>query len=614
MIPGIVAQTAPGTAAPVGDGVVVLLMGFNGPNGSQDLRDEGKLNLPVTPLGNVSLSNLQSKFGGTSAYFDGTNDGISFPFNEGFEFGTDEFLIDGWFYTTATGTHTIVANRISGDAGDVSWAVTQISSTGNRLEFLWATGPSTSLYITSTDTFTLNAWHYFAIGRGTDGDIRMFLDGVFQGSLSSPAAVWTAQRFPVFLGILGDLTSDFSGYMDEIRIVKGDGVYQDDSDFTPPGAAFARPTQDSIVPDPDPDFDNVLLLLGFDNTSDIYLVRDGSSYDRKIAYRYNPGSYVTTTQRGLANRGTGFFSNSSGIYYEDSADWALGTDEFTVEFWVLDDFYNAFQHIIGQRNADSASNTAWVLTTLTGDGGVEFIGSNGSTLSQFASGTKTLHRNAWNHVALTRDASGVFRMFINGVMWVKDTTHPTLAIQNLASPLTIGTKTDHTNPTTAYLDEIRITRGVCRYDTDASFYPDLKPFSRDATAPPVVTLDPEITSRSGFFAVGDILDLDIGVANGFDPAIQWRRDGVNLGGATGTSYTLQALDEDAYIDATVKWWNYQGMTTATAASVGPVAAGPVYDSGALAPAGDMQDGGDRLIPDGDMQDGGDVLLWKERTT
>jgi hypothetical protein len=613
MIPGIVAQAAPGSAAPAGPGVTVLLVGFGGTVGSQDIKEEGALNLPITPIGNVSISDTQSKFGGTSGYFDGVDDALSFPFNEGFEFGTGEFLIDGWFYSTASGARSIIAQRTSGAAASNTWSVSQISSSGNRLEFAFYTASATGVTIVSSGTFTLNAWHHFAVARGADGFIRMFIDGVFQGSVEEAGQAWTTKRFPVFIGNVGDLGVDFTGYLDEIRIVKGDAIYQTDSNFTPPATANARPTQASLVPDADANYADVLLLLGFDDAEQ-YTVRDTGPDNRTMAFRFNPGSYSVPTPKGIGRRRSEFFSAGSFLAWDDNADWAFGTDQFTVEGWVRDSSYNAFQHIIGQRAADSAANTAWVLTTLTSDGGLELIASNGSTVSQFGSGTQTLHLNAWNHFALTRDASGVFRIFVNGIMCAKDTTKTTLAIQNLAARMTIGAKADGSNPLTGYLDEIRVTRGFCRYATDDSFWPSLKPFSRGESGPPVFTVDPSISSVSGFYAVGDVLVLDIGTADGYDPVIQWRRDGVNLGGATSTTYTLQALDEGAEIDATVTRWNYSGTTTATADAVGPVAGDPVYATGALAPHGDMQDGTDRLIPSGDMQTGGDVLLWKERTT
>jgi hypothetical protein len=68
---------------------------------------------------------------------------------------------------------------------------------------------------------------------------------------------------------------------------------------------------------------------------------------------------------------------------------------------------------------------------------------------------------------------------------------------------------------------------------------------------------------------------------------QWKRDGVNISAATGTTYVLTSDDVDTDITAAVTATNPGGATTATSAAVGPIEAGFVdllVDSANLASA------------------------------
>ena len=58
-----------------------LLMHFNGTNGSTTMTDNSKNNFPATSYNGAAISTAQSKFGGASGFFDGTNDYLSIANN-----------------------------------------------------------------------------------------------------------------------------------------------------------------------------------------------------------------------------------------------------------------------------------------------------------------------------------------------------------------------------------------------------------------------------------------------------------------------------------------------------------------------------------------------------
>ena len=75
-----------------------LLMHFNGTNGSTTMTDNSKNNLTVTSVNGAAISTAQSKFGGSSVLFDGTNDYLTTNTNANLALESANFTIEGWFY------------------------------------------------------------------------------------------------------------------------------------------------------------------------------------------------------------------------------------------------------------------------------------------------------------------------------------------------------------------------------------------------------------------------------------------------------------------------------------------------------------------------------------
>lgn len=86
---------------------------------------------------------------------------------------------------------------------------------------------------------------------------------------------------------------------------------------------------------------------------------------------------------------------------------------------------------------------------------------------------------------------------------------------------------------------------------------------------PMNTVPPAI---SGTLAVGQTLTTTDGTWMGTAPityAYQWKRDGINIGGATNSTYVLTASDPGTAITVTVTATNVAGSTAATSAAVTP---------------------------------------------
>jgi hypothetical protein len=75
---------------------VSLHLKMDGANGSTTFTDSSPNALTVTAVGNAQISTTQSKYNGTSAYFDGTGDYLNLATSTAFGFGTGDYTAECW--------------------------------------------------------------------------------------------------------------------------------------------------------------------------------------------------------------------------------------------------------------------------------------------------------------------------------------------------------------------------------------------------------------------------------------------------------------------------------------------------------------------------------------
>ncbi len=206
-----------------------LLLHCDGINGSTTFTDNSPSPKTVTSNNGTAISTVQSKFGGASAFFDGTNDYLSTP-NTVSNFGTDDFTIECWFYRVSTNS-ILISNATGADNNyfainaDASNAVIQIRDNSSQA---FAYGPST----------TLNVWNHIAVTRNA-GTVRVFVNGV-SGTPVSITKSFTSRSTIIGGFLYTGFEGYFNGYIDEIRITKGVARYT--SNFTPSSVAFPNNT------------------------------------------------------------------------------------------------------------------------------------------------------------------------------------------------------------------------------------------------------------------------------------------------------------------------------------------------------------------------------------
>jgi hypothetical protein len=221
-----------------------LLMHFNGTNGSTTMTDNSKNNATITVAGNAQLSTAQSKFGGSSAYFDGVGDRLTTPSRAEFAISAVDFTIEGWFYPRTLKNGNCILSLGTGgsayyyklDVGDASGQVSLGVNTGT-----W----NVAATYNSSAVISINNWYHVAVVRsGTT--LTFYVNGTSAGTFSS-ANFGSGHGGTLHIGTYfnnhNNDGSDFYGYIDDLRITYGFARYT--SNFTPSTTQFLDSTGDA---------------------------------------------------------------------------------------------------------------------------------------------------------------------------------------------------------------------------------------------------------------------------------------------------------------------------------------------------------------------------------
>lgn len=212
---------------------VKLLLHMDGANGSSAFTDVCGNTVTAT---NAVISTLQSKFGGSSAFFDGSNDRLSIPTSSsGFNFAGNDFTVEFWYYpVSAVASDRIMQTR----DGDVVPGIYICHNNATEILFHVSTTGSSFYGSGVTMSVTQNVWQHIAFVR-SGSNLMAFKDGTQVGSTYTVSGSLYYNSTDTM--IIGGQSSGrtINGYLDEFRITNGAARYT--SNFTPPATAFPNP-------------------------------------------------------------------------------------------------------------------------------------------------------------------------------------------------------------------------------------------------------------------------------------------------------------------------------------------------------------------------------------
>lgn len=207
---------------------VSLLLHMDGDNGGTTFTDSSSNSRTITRNGTAQISTAQSKFGGASAYFNGTTDSLTLA---DISLGTDACTIELWFKSASTVQYAQLIGNESATTG-FTLMVNHDTASGGDIA-LYVSGANKVLHATAAD-WSDDAWHHVALTR--QGTLfTLWIDGVSRAtgnasqSLSSTASMVIGRNNQY-------APRNLVGYIDELRITKG--VVRYSTGFTPATTAF----------------------------------------------------------------------------------------------------------------------------------------------------------------------------------------------------------------------------------------------------------------------------------------------------------------------------------------------------------------------------------------
>lgn len=224
----------------------------------------------------------------------------------------------------------------------------------------------------------------------------------------------------------------------------------------------------------DPHFDKVTLLLPL-------MDNDAANYGRTGGTMTvgSGGSTGFSTAQGKFGFGSYYVDGASGFgtVAPNAAAYGIVSQSFTIELWVYPISHGAFGGFISQAGNSWADGWQFLFNSTSYNPWLTLATSGGSNIGQYASNT-VITDGAWHHLAITRNAANLLNMWVNGVSTFSTTVTNTNVFLSDAynSPLKIGASRESARVQQHYINDVRITQGVCRYT--GSFTPPTERFPR----------------------------------------------------------------------------------------------------------------------------------------
>lgn len=369
---------------------------------------------------------------GGSGYFDG-NDFLTYTYGPELAFGTGDFTVEFWMYTSGT-----TSGILQGDI-NAGWGLFILSGT-----LYWQSVVNqTNRLIVSVAAYLNLAWRHWAIVR-SGGTLSLYIDGQLITSVAdSTNYADTAGTFNI--GQAPVVGTFLTGYLSGLRIVKGTAVYT--AAFTPPTAPPTAIT-------------NTSLLLNYTNAA----ITDGTM---KNVLETVGNAQVSTSIVKYGAGSMAFDGNGDYLDIPASPNTAFGTGDFTVECWV---YFNSLpgsganMQIIDFRGGGSSVNTAPSISIFNNSGTYNVrIESAGTVV---ADRSITVTTGTWYHLAVVRNFSTGY-VYWNGAQ--AGSSIATWTANYSTGFLTrVAAYTSVVSVLNGYIDDLRITR-FARYT--ANFTP-----------------------------------------------------------------------------------------------------------------------------------------------
>jgi hypothetical protein len=439
--------------------LTTLLLPGNGTNGAQNntFLDSSSNTFSITRNGNATQGTF-SPFSqtGWSNYFNGSSQLTAPSTNGPIQFGTNAFTIEFWMYPTSLARQSILATTAGSGTGPVLAISTTVGAFGAGIY------GSPDTINTGGGVIVANKWQHIALVRNSTAtnDSFIYVDGVLKATGTLSTNFSTA--YAVSIGQNGGGGEYFTGYISNLRVVKGTAVYT--AAFTPPTSALTAITNTSLLTCQSNRF--------IDNSSNAFAITVNGTPSVQAFSPFAP----TAAYSAATNGGSGYFDGAGDYIITSltSTNFNLGAGDFTAECW----FYMTGAGITFGRAliGNNAGTTGWSLSSYrTNNGWGLFVTINNSNV---VTTTTQPALNAWNHVAFVRSGSSTnnTKIYLNGVQ-VAQATITTNESNNQAFWVG-GFAAAGNDITQGYIASVRYIRGQAL--TTGDFTPPTAPVTTTA--------------------------------------------------------------------------------------------------------------------------------------
>lgn len=398
-----------------------LILNFNGTDGQASYTAE--TGQAVSFFGSAELDVSQKKYGDSSLILNGSSDYVKLNDSDNWDFfgsNSDNWTIDFWVkHVDHAGTEVYISQY---EDSNNYWRIQHVSGTGIQLHVVQSGSTIISLSggaIVDTD------WHHVALCKVAN-EYGIYLDGV-EMSYSQDSSTDTFAG-PLVIGRNNDGSNYMYGWIDGLRI-------QDSNIFS------AAPATEEL---------KILIDFDGDDAAQLHAATTGQELSFSSGAELDTAQYKFGTASLKVNGSNGY------VTLPASSDYDIGSGEFTIDFWFRANVFDS-----GGEYAFFSRGTNYGVTLYRNSANKLILGFKGGNVDL---GTWTPTLNQWYHLAVIRDSSSNFRVFIDGTQQGSDYNNPN-ADQGSGS-FNIGRWNDGTKYLNGWIDDFRLVKGSAIWTTN----------------------------------------------------------------------------------------------------------------------------------------------------
>lgn len=406
-----------------------------------------------------------------SGYYGGSGDYLTCAQSSTLNFGTGDYTIEAYVYVASSGVQRAIVDTRGANATGVLFYIT----TNNKLNLF----DSSTTYLTSTNAIPLYQWVHVAVSRSS-ATTKLFINGAVEATLASDARNNVVGAAGIYIGRqFGSTTNDFLGYMADVKI-SNSALYT--GAYTPPTSMVTSAAS------------TLILTQQYRQGEYNSRVLDTSAAYSPMTKTGNPsqGSFTPFSIGGWSN----FFSGNGNFVYSNSSTAPnpnLNT-QWTCECWV---FPIASGNFLAAGGGGAYGNIFALAWTSSGTSGYFSTGGNAGSSAGFSVTSATSFPPLqWYHVALTKNSSNVWTLYVNGTSvgtstynFGTNTSSYALLLNGLSDNNGLGNSGG-----SSYISNVRITQNGLLYN--GSFTPSTSPLTTTVASGTVSVL----TAQSYRFA------------------------------------------------------------------------------------------------------------------